>query len=89
MLAIAIVVVAMPGGARRCLDLEQCVDDFYRVANARVVGSAQAKTHQGQRVGTHQMTGKAGVLSGRNVLDVHSFWKRDTPSPVSFGAIRT
>ena len=89
MLAIAIVVVAMPGGAGRCLDLEQCVDDFYRIANARVVGGAQAKTHQGQRIGTHQMTGQAGVLGGRNVLDVHILLETRRAFPVSFGAIRT
>ena len=69
MLAIAIVVVAMPGGARRRLDLEQCVDDFDRVAHARVVGRAQAEAHQGQRVRADQMTGVARVLGGRDVLD--------------------
>ena len=90
MLAIAIVVVAMPGGTGRGFHLEQGVNDFGGVADARVIGRAQTKTHQRQRIGTYQMAGPAGVLGGRHILDAEHFPASSAPSaPVCFGAMRT
>src|SRR5665213_4380094 len=71
MFAITIVVVAMPDGPGRCIHFEERVDDLHRVAYARVAGSEHSETHQGQRIGTHQMTGAACVLRSRHVFHVH------------------
>src|SRR5665213_3868064 len=71
MLAVSIVIVTMPGRPGGCLHLEQCVNDARRVANARVLGGAQAETHQRQRVRTHQMSRPAGVLGGCNIFYVN------------------
>ncbi len=55
MLAVAVAVIAIPGRALRKFHAQQLIDHFDGVENSRVVGCAQTKAHQGQRIGADNL----------------------------------
>src|SRR6185437_15709979 len=54
MLAIAVVIIAIPVRARRQFAPEQRIDRLHGIENARIVGGPQAEAHQRERIGTDQ-----------------------------------
>ncbi len=74
MLSVTVVVVAIPGWPLRKFYAQQFVDDFNSVQDSRIVGRAQAETHQGQgiraddRDRTRSRTVDASILDGNESL---------------------
>src|SRR5579859_4581692 len=69
MFAVAVAVVTVPAGSLRQFDREERVNGAQRVQNARIIGRAQAKAHQRQRVGADDVIGALAILTRWTVLD--------------------
>src|ERR1700676_4511550 len=87
--AVAVAVIAIPARALRQLDRQQRVDGAKSIQNARIIGRAQAKSHQRQRVGADHMVRRFAVLTGRTIFDWDESLGGDAAPSVSGGAMRT
>ncbi len=65
LLAVAVVVVATPAGAKGGVDLEDVVDDFEGVDDERVVGAADAVADEFEEAGVDDLAGFEVVLARR------------------------
>src|SRR6267154_3954563 len=84
MLAVTVVVVPIPAGAMRKLDLEPRINHFDRVQNPGVIGGPQSESHQRQRVGADNLRRLLQTFSGRPVFDGNESLGRRS-SAVRFG----
>ena len=71
MLAIAIIVIAMPAWPVRQAGFQQCVNHFYSINYPYILRAAQPETHQRQGIRTDDVYGWLITFTRRPILDRH------------------
>src|SRR5579871_4744319 len=76
MLPVAVSVVAIPARSLRQFDGEQGVDSAERVDDAWIIGRAQTKANQRERIRADDVIGALAVLARRTILDRNESLRR-------------